>query len=311
MPIIHCKELEKLIKSSYTLKDINEIEKLLYSRGTFEFPYLKNGLFSASLLGSPVSHTGYENVWVRDNFHVSYCHYITGQTEIASKNSTALMLFFKKHKQRFKDIIEHRVSPDNPMNRPHIRFNGQTMEEIDEKWSHAQNDALGYLLWFYSKLAMELLIKPSTEDWEILALFALYFDAIKYWQDEDSGHWEEIRKINASSIGIVVAALKNLKALIVSQPEASSHCRCMDKAITGELIESLIQRGNKALGEILPSECAQDDPKKNRPVDSALLFLIYPMNILDDKMRDAVLNNITTRLQGDYGIRRYLGPLAG
>jgi len=38
------------------------------------------------------------------------------------------------------------------------------------------------------------------EQLEILGLFPLFFQAVRYWEDEDSGHWEEARKIEASSI---------------------------------------------------------------------------------------------------------------
>ena len=32
-------------------------------------------------------------------------------------------------------------------NRPHVRFDGRTLSEIgDQRWAHAQNDALGYFL---------------------------------------------------------------------------------------------------------------------------------------------------------------------
>ncbi len=43
---------------------------------------------------------------------------------------------------------------------------------------------------------------------ELLALFALYFERIRFWEDEDSGHWEERRKVGASSIGTVLAGLR-------------------------------------------------------------------------------------------------------
>ncbi len=39
----------------------------------------------------------------------------------------------------------------------------------------------------------------------MLTLFPLCFEAIAYWQDEDSDHWEEDRKITASSIRVVIA----------------------------------------------------------------------------------------------------------
>jgi hypothetical protein len=34
-----------------------------------------------------------------------------------------------------------------------------------------------------------------------------YFKAIEYWNDRDSGCWEEDRRVNCSSVGIVAAAM--------------------------------------------------------------------------------------------------------
>lgn len=46
-------------------------------------------------------------------------------------------------------------SPLDAANRPHVRFDGRTLSEIgDERWAHAQNDALGYFLWLSSTLAV-------------------------------------------------------------------------------------------------------------------------------------------------------------
>jgi len=307
MPVIHCKELEKFIKPSYSLEELGALKEFLSARGTFDFPQLDNGLFPAAILGGSATHTGYENVWVRDNFYISYCHYTIGRTETAKRNTAAIMEFFRKHRRRFQDIIDSKASASDPMNRPHVRFDGRNLEEIREKWSHAQNDALGYFLWFHSKLCEENLLKPTSEDWEMLALFVLYFEAIKFWEDEDSGHWEEARKISASSIGVVTAALSNVKKLILSQPGSIAACRYGDKQITVQLIDALIRNGMDSLEKILPFECAQEDAHKKRPYDAALLFLIYPMQIVDDKMSRTILENVTGNLQGEYGIRRYLG----
>ena len=94
------------------------------------------------------------------------------------------------------------------MNRPHVRFNGLTLEENPERWSHAQNDALGYFLWLSCRLALAGHVSSLPEDWDLLGRFALFFRSVRYWQDEDSGHWEEARKVEAWSIGAVVAALE-------------------------------------------------------------------------------------------------------
>ena len=33
----------------------------------------------------------------------------------------------------------------------------------------------------------------SGDDLELLAAFVAYFRALRFWQDEDSGHWEEVK----------------------------------------------------------------------------------------------------------------------
>jgi phosphorylase kinase alpha/beta subunit len=217
------------------------------------------------------------------------------------------MTYFRKQQKRFIDIIEQKVDPQDPMNRPHIRFNGNSLEEIDQIWGHAQNDALGYFLWLYCKLATQEVLIPKPEDMDILALFPLYFKAIRYWEDEDSGHWEEVRKINASSIGVVVAGLKELAELLRSLPW-SLECRYKDRPVAAEFVDELIQRGTAAMYGILPAECVQADPLKSRRYDAALLFLIYPVQVIEkEAMADQILRDVTDNLQGDYGIRRYLG----
>ena len=61
------------------------------------------------------------------------------------------------------------------------------------------------------------------------------------------------------------------------------------------------------LRAILPEECVQDDPKKRREFDSALLFLIHPSQLIDGETRSHVLRNVVTNLQEEYGIRGYIG----
>src|SRR5262249_26983261 len=109
---------------------------------------------------------------------------------------------------RFEAIVSGAVDPDDVMRRPHVRFDGERIAEIaGQKWAHAQNDALGYFLWLCSKLGAAGAMTLDEQGARTLALFPAYFRAIRYWQDEDSGHWEEVRKREASSIGTVVAGL--------------------------------------------------------------------------------------------------------
>ncbi|CAK8713456.1 Phosphorylase kinase [Candidatus Electronema halotolerans] len=292
-----------IVAREYSSSNLKDIFDLLTGKDSFLFPLLDNGLFPAANLQTESEYTGYNNVWIRDNIHIAYAHYLNGKTDIAIKNITAFTDYFIKHQWRFEKIIAGELDFNDPMNRPHIRFNGNDLSEIKQKWAHAENDALGYFLWLFCKLYNEHAIAElNAAQTELLALFALYFDKIAYWQDEDSGHWEEVRKVEASSIGVVVAALIELNK-IIGENRYSIHCK--DKIITSEFVTGLIAKGQEALNAILPAECIQ--PEKYRRYDAALLFLIFPLNVVSEEIADQILNDVRTHLQGDYGIRRYLG----
>lgn len=307
MLIIHNEQLLDLIKASYSFSNIQNLFTVLLEKGALKFPRLRNGLFPAAVLDDDTEYTGYSNVWVRDNINVAYAHYVWGKTDIAVQNVQTLMQYFSQHRSRFEAIIDQPSLAQTVMNRPHIRFDGETLEENPEHWPHDQNDALGYFLWFYCLLARDGYIELSESDVQTLALFPLYFRAIAYWQDEDSGHWEETRKVAASSIGTVVAGLKALKQLNLNTDFVAHCCQYNGEVVTPRLLDELIQEGNSALNQILPAECIQDDPKKHRDYDGALLFLIYPLNVLSDAMATQVRDRVLNNLQGKYGIKRYLG----
>ena len=302
MPHIHNHEVARLIKTNYKLADLQKITSLLQNRETLEFQALENGLFPAARVSDSTEYTGYAAVWVRDNIYVAHSHYLTGENDIALKCVRCLMQYFRQHQQRFTKIIDGEVNPNNVMERPHIRFNGEDLSEIDRDWQHAQNDALGYFLWFYCQLITDGVLLPSAEELEILTLFPLYFKAVAFWQDADSGHWEEDRKVAASSIGVVLASLQAFKKILIESFNRDNY-QYRDKTIDIKLLDSLIQRGMDAIDKILPAESIQPEPRR---YDAALLFLIYPLEVLDDAKSDRVIEEVTQNLQGKYGISRYL-----
>ena len=48
-------------------------------------------------------------------------------------------------------------------------------------------------------------------------------------------------------------------------------------------------------------------PLKNRRYDAALLFLLYPLDVVDAGLRDLLLYDCARFLKGERGFRRYLG----
>ena len=84
-------------------------------------------------------------------------------------------------------------------------------------------------------------------------------------------------------------------------------CQFKVRVVTINVLDELIAAGEQALAAILPAECVQSDPQKARRYDAALLFLIYPLEVVNDVMGQRIVDDVLTNLQGKYGIRRYLG----
>ena len=311
MTIINNLMVSSVVKKRYSLQDLQKISHLLSEKNSLYFPALDNGLFSAAAVTDSNQYTGYQAVWVRDNIHIAHAHYLFGtddEKQIAVKTVKCLAKYFyqEKEKKAFEQIIDNDSAPESQMSRPHIRFNGQSLERIDEEWNHAQNDALGYFLWLYCKLVYEKLLEPTQQDGEILTLFPLYFEAIKYWQDEDNGHWEEAPKIEVSSIGAVVAGLKSMRSIFIEKSDFTKYLTAYKgKTVTLNLLDKLISNGETALNDILPWESVQFG--KKRRYDSALLFLIYPLQVLTEEQTSKILDDVRQNLQGEYGIARYKG----
>lgn len=302
MPSVQHPQLQQFLLPRYRIQQVREVISFLEEQGTFRFPTLMNGLFSASVaIAEEFGYTGYHHVWVRDNVHIAHAHLVIGLPAVAARTAQTLLDWFKLQQPRFQAIINGEADPQEPMQRPHIRFRGESMEDSLEKWSHAQNDALGYFLWLYCRLLNEGVLTWDEDAAAVLPLFPRYWRAIRFWEDADSGHWEETRKIEASSIGVALAGLREFKQ-VLETPSGLLN----EKELLG-LVDELVTSGETALRSILPAECVQPDPQLQRRYDSALLFLIYPTRMVTGEMAEQIAQDVSQNLLGEYGIRRYLG----
>jgi len=129
----------------------------------------------------------------------------------------------------------------------------------------------------------------------MFAILAAYLRAIQFWRDRDSGAWEEGRKINSSSIGAVTAGLVQFASYLRSGGKIGKWKK--------EQLQPLIVRGEQTLQSQLPFEAPPE-----RTADSALLFLIYPLQVAQDQNTQRIIIAMTrARLAGPHGIRRYTG----
>jgi GH15 family glucan-1,4-alpha-glucosidase len=295
--------LQHLIKEKYTRQDLAAIKQVLDQHKTHEITPVAHGLFAASPSQTDNSLTGYQNVWVRDNIIVANSFRLRGILPPAIACIQGLTQFLERQRVRFEEIIsdEKRVLKVDVNRRPHIRFMAATLDELPEKWAHAQNDALGQALWFRFVLANERTLPVTHEDWKIYRLFPAYFEAIAYWNDEDSGAWEEGLKVNNSSVGAVVAGLEELQRYLYSAPAKKELGVKSLTEVDRQKLEDLIAKGRQRLNLTLPFESPPE-----RLADSALLLLIHPLGTVTSRhLQDAILNLVQARLRGDVGIKRY------
>jgi hypothetical protein len=264
---------------------------------------LPSGLFPAAAPDPSVAAvSGYGNVWVRDNVHVAHALIETGEVAAGCKAVAALVRFYDRYRHRFLAILEGRADPGDANQRPHIRFDGTRLEELPERWSHAQNDALGYFLWILCRLLRSGQLEQTVERLSLIPLFVAYFEALPYWLDADSGHWEEQRKVEASSIGVVLAALTEVQALAEERAELS-----LARTIEATRLAELIREGRVALDATLLWETRPNARHPGRRFDAALLFLVEPLGVVSEAQALGIVADVREHLLGEHGIRRYLG----
>jgi GH15 family glucan-1,4-alpha-glucosidase len=298
-------KLKTLLRDSYNPKSVATIAKYLEAHRSHLLRPIANGLFAATPELKEGSVSGYQNAWIRDNVMVANSFRLRGKLDVARDTSQGLTNYFSKHLNRFHKIIASPALKENVQERPHVRFDALTLGEIGENWPHAQNDALGYALWlrFVMANSNENPWPVAAADWQVYGLFPDYFAAIEFWSDPDSGSWEETRKVNNSSVGVVIAGLVQIRRCILQTVASRAELPAsVDKNFLRK-IDSLIDKGRERLAKTLPFESPPE-----RMMDGALLFLIYPVDVLKSRdMENSILNLTEARLSGPMGIKRYLG----
>ncbi len=276
--------------------DANKILDILQSSGSLPFPAYSSGLFPASALSQTLAQeTGYGFAWIRDNCHIANALWQNGDTESAVRAAMSILEIFQQNRDKLDGIARGIFDPEDVMMRPPARVVGDTLAATG-KWANAQNDAIGYALWFLSRLVDQKILEVTEADRSVLAAIVRYLDALSYWKDNDNGHWEEARKNNASSIGAVLAGL-----------EALEHSRVFSSDTdTSSTVTRLIDSGRKRLNEILPNESISPTGLERR-YDAALLFLVEPLRVVTDEQAHQIVADISENLLNHIGIARYPG----
>ena len=234
-----------------------------------------SGLFAAS--GKSVA-TGYDKAWLRDNFYSCLAFQCIGDWDTVFQTYRAVLNIFLKHEEKIDAVIAHK--PSHRHQYIHARFHPETFDEFWEDWGNKQHDSIGALLFGIAHVQHHKDLLVTENDFRIVQKLVWYLDAIAYWEDRDSGIWEENEEVHASSLGACVAGLTAICSYVT-------------------VPEHLISRGKKALAHILPRE------SEKKFVDLALLSLIYPYNIVTRDQAEEILRHVSYHLVREMGVIRY------
>ncbi len=236
-----------------------------------------SGLFAAS---KKDARTGYDKAWLRDNFYECLAFERIGDWETVNTTYRAILSIFKKHEIKIDYAIQNK--PEFRHEYIHPRYNPETFDEYWEEWGNKQHDAIGAVLFMIGKLESRGKFLKDDDDRRIIQKLVYYLETIQYWNDPDSGMWEEDEEIHSSSVGACLAGLKMIK-----------------KHTSIKVPRQLIRSGERALKLILPRE------SQRKFTDLALLSLIYPYDIVNRKQRKEIITNVEYHLEKLHGVIRY------
>ncbi|MBI2084223.1 MAG: hypothetical protein HYT70_01235 [Candidatus Aenigmarchaeota archaeon] len=207
--------------------------------------------------------------WLRDNYWISL-----GLPEHSrSKVIVAFQKIVDNHRKKLEYHAE--VKPTEEWMFFHPRYNFD-LQEFREKWGWIQLDAASNVLELVSE----------ERDYERSRLLLDYLRCIEAWRCPDYGIWEEgPRQLRSSTLGSIIRGVSAYKRIFNEDG----------------YVDALIESAQDNLHRLLPRET------ETREVDLALLFLLYPKQVVDDRARDEILDRAKTELEGTFGAKRYKG----
>mmetsp|Transcript_22924 Transcript_22924/g.53484 ORF Transcript_22924/g.53484 Transcript_22924/m.53484 type:complete len:474 (+) Transcript_22924:50-1471(+) len=234
-------------------------------------------------------------VWTRDAALVAMALVEAGDVEEGTGAITALAELYKRpdHVEFFDNLIESKGEGHSSKTAAPIKFHAETGDR--NEWMHEQLDAIGLFLLAYCEII-------KSPDVVFVARFVQYLHAVRYWDVEDRGHWEEAPESSRlSSVGCCVAALTAAMPIIEQ----------------GGCPSATIADGKEALAEgwkIVKARLA--DPAgvrelpapSTRDADSAMLTLLLPplarrLELNQDEKRALITSSL--RLRRSIGVLRY------
>ena len=260
------------------------------------------------------THGDYTDAWVRDNVYSILSAWGLGLAYRKSgerldrayeleQGVVKLMRGLLLAMMRQSEKVEKFKHTQEPLDALHAKYGTHTGLTVvgDREWGHLQIDATSLFLLMLAQMIESGLRIVNTID-EVNFIQNLVHYISRAYRTPDYGIWERGNKmnhgqpeLNASSVGMAKAALEALSGFNLFGKEGG-------QASIVHVISDDIARTRITLGAILPRESI------SKEVDAALLSITgYPAFAVDDvELREKTQARITSKLEGYYGLKRFL-----
>ncbi|TVS04158.1 MAG: phosphorylase kinase [Cyanobium sp. PLM2.Bin73] len=268
------------------------------------------------LLPASTAHTvhgNYGDAWVRDGVYSIQCVWglALAHRRLRGPNRRSfeleqrvlqLMRGLLSTMLRQTAKVERFKHSRNRLDAIHAKFDTATGNPVvpDDGWGHLQLDATGLFLLQLAQLTRAgLVVVRSSHEHDFVQNLVYY--VAEAHRVADYGIWERgdkgnhgLPERNASSIGLVKAALEALEGLDLYGPHGDGSC-CL------VIPHDAIVRLRRALQGLLPRESA------SKEVDAACLSVIgYPAWAVEDpQLAERTRTRIRSDLSGGYGYKRF------
>lgn len=259
-------------------------------------------------------HGDYRDAWVRDNVYsilavwglaLAYRRLDNddGRGYELEQRCVKLMRGLLQAMMRQANKVERFKETLDPLDALHAKFDtvsGGTVVE-DHAWGHLQIDATSlYLLMLAQMIASGLNVIWTLDEVNFVQNLVYYIE--RAYRTPDYGIWERGGKmnlgqveLNASSIGMAKAALEALSGFDLFGARGS-------QASVIHVILDNIAHAEITLDSMLPRESS------SKEIDAALLSIIgFPaFAVQDAELVTRVRNEVVAKLEGNYGLKRFL-----
>lgn len=259
-------------------------------------------------------HGNYQDAWVRDNVYsilavwglaLAYRNVDSdnGREYELQQRTVKLMRALLRSMMAQSSKVEAFKTSRHPIDSLHAKYDTATGDSVvgDAEWGHLQIDATSvFLLTLTQMIASGLDVIWSDE--EVCFIQNLVYYIERAYRTPDFGIWERGAKsnsgsveLNASSLGMAKAALEALSGFNLYGAKGS-----LSSVI--HVIPDNIAQSNITLSAMLPRE------SNTKEIDAALLSVIgFPAFAVQDKtLTDKVRNDIVNKLEGRFGLKRFL-----